>query len=324
MPEKIYEMLWDCEFCGTRKLLGKTHRFCPNCGAAQNPAKRYFPEEAEKVAVEDHEYVGADRVCPSCSASSSAKVKFCGGCGDEMSGARAVGLIISGGAPAPVPASGAPPAPRFRGWILGLIFAVASIVGFLFLKTKPVDLSVAGHSWTREIQVERFGPVRESAWCDQMPVGARELSRKKEVRSIEQVPDGEDCRTVKKDRGDGTYAESRECTPKTREKKIWDDRCEYSVNRWSTVRTERTRGDSLEPEPAWPAVKLERTGDCVGCERPGPRKENYEVLLREGAKEHRCALPQEKWAAMAPGSFWRGEARALTGGLVCDRLAPSR
>lgn len=320
MPEKIYEMLWDCEFCGTRKLLGKTHRFCPNCGAAQNPAKRYFPEEAEKVAVEDHVYVGADRICPSCAASSSAAVKFCGGCGDDMAGGRNARLIPSGGEPAPSSVSPSPK--KSHGWIFGLILAAASVVGMLFFKTKPVDLSVSGHAWTREIQIERFSPIRESAWCDQMPLSARELSRKKEVRSTEQVPDGEDCRTVKRDRGDGTYAESRECTPKAREKKIWDDRCEYAVNRWSTVRTERAGRDSMEPEPFWPAVQLEREGDCVGCERPGPRTENYEVLLREGTQEHRCALSQEKWAAMAPGSRWRGEARSLTGGLVCDRLTP--
>jgi len=55
-------MLWDCEFCGTKKLLGKTHRFCPNCGAQQDPKARYFPSDEEKVAVKDHVYVGVDKI----------------------------------------------------------------------------------------------------------------------------------------------------------------------------------------------------------------------------------------------------------------------
>ena len=30
--EPVYEMLWDCGYCGHKKLLGLTHRFCANCG----------------------------------------------------------------------------------------------------------------------------------------------------------------------------------------------------------------------------------------------------------------------------------------------------
>ena len=48
-----YQMLWDCKFCGTQKLLGVTHRHCPNCGAAQDPERRYFPAEADMVALEN-------------------------------------------------------------------------------------------------------------------------------------------------------------------------------------------------------------------------------------------------------------------------------
>jgi hypothetical protein len=33
---KTYEMLWDCRYCGTKKLLGKTHRQGPECGGEQH------------------------------------------------------------------------------------------------------------------------------------------------------------------------------------------------------------------------------------------------------------------------------------------------
>ena len=49
---RTYEMLWNCQFCGTKKLLAKTHKHCPNCGGAQDPRWRFFPSDAEKVAVE--------------------------------------------------------------------------------------------------------------------------------------------------------------------------------------------------------------------------------------------------------------------------------
>ena len=88
--EKTYEMLWDCEFCGTEKLLGKTHRHCPECGAVQNPKTRYFPSEDEKVAVEDHQFVGADRHCGACDAPNSVMAKHCTECGAPMDGTREV------------------------------------------------------------------------------------------------------------------------------------------------------------------------------------------------------------------------------------------
>src|SRR5687768_8288081 len=80
----VYEMLWDCKFCGTKKLLGKTHRFCPNCGGQQDPSCRYFPADAEKVAVQDHVYVGADKICPACQSVSAASAEFCGNCGSPL------------------------------------------------------------------------------------------------------------------------------------------------------------------------------------------------------------------------------------------------
>ena len=46
MSEKVYE-LWACRYCGSRKLLGKSHRHCPSCGAPQQNAPRYFPADAE-------------------------------------------------------------------------------------------------------------------------------------------------------------------------------------------------------------------------------------------------------------------------------------
>ena len=62
-PENRYEMLWDCPCCSTPKLLGITHRHCPNCGAPQDATKRYFPPAGEEVAVENHPFQGKDKVC---------------------------------------------------------------------------------------------------------------------------------------------------------------------------------------------------------------------------------------------------------------------
>ena len=68
-----FEMFWDCKQCGTKKLLGITHRNCPNCGNAQDETNRYFPADGEEIAVTNHQYVGADWDCIYCSTPNSQK-----------------------------------------------------------------------------------------------------------------------------------------------------------------------------------------------------------------------------------------------------------
>ncbi len=89
---RTYQMLWDCPSCGTCKLLGLTHRFCPNCGAPQDPTLRYFPPQDEAIAVEDHPLVGPDWRCSGCDAPNHARATFCGACGAPRSGDRPVAL----------------------------------------------------------------------------------------------------------------------------------------------------------------------------------------------------------------------------------------
>lgn len=333
MTEQIFEMLWDCEFCSTRKLLGKTHRYCPNCGAPQNPAKRYFPTEEDKVSAEGHEYRGADKLCVACRTANSAKTKFCAGCGGPMEGAKSVILVSGGGAEGPGKAvlaevdlrEEARKAGRRKTFAragAGLAACVVLVLAVLRFSSKPVELFAAGHLWEREVDIESFRASKETAWCDAMPMGAYDVSRSREVRSHESVPDGEDCKTVRRDRGDGTFSEEDECKPRYRDEPVYDHQCRYSVDRWARVRSAVARG-GLAEAPVWPGVELKRAGQCQGCEREGPRRERYTVLFDGGGKTRSCEFPQEKWRSFAPGSKWTGKVHALTG-LDCDGLSASR
>jgi hypothetical protein len=342
--EKTYEMLWDCKYCGQRKLLGVTHRFCANCGAPQDAAARYFPSDEEKVAVQDHRFVGADLRCPACASWNSRSANCCTHCGGPLTagqearlraeqvrreGERFAGETVQdarrdfGQAPGAVQ-----PQPRRKG--PGAIIAVLAVVGLgivalvlaLIFWTKGAALEVAGHTWERTIDIEAFGPVRKSAWCDELPAGARELGRHREQRSTKKVPDGEDCQTRRKDQGDGTFKEIRECRPKYREEPVMDDRCDYEVNEWSRKDVARASGASLKEPPAWPQVVLQRPGSCVGCQREGKRAESYVVRFAdtESKKAHQCTFPETKWASFPVGSRWVGKVGVLTGSLDCDAL----
>ena len=323
-----YQMLWDCLYCGTAKLLGKTHRHCPSCGAAQDPEARYFPSEEDKVAVEDHVFTGADRTCPACNTPMAAAASHCAGCGSAMEGAAEVSRKRDPADQPPPP----PPPPKKKSKagcvigcvLLGLVLAVVAAAAVMMLWKKQAAIQVAGHSWERSIQIEEYRSVKEDAWCDQMPSGAHDVTRTKEVRSHKKVEDGEDCTIKKKDQGDGTFKEIEECKPRYREEPVYDQKCRYTVEKWTADRTVEEGGASLSDTPAWPKVSLSKTGTCVGCEREGARSEEYTVhFVDDGGKDLSCEFPQASWSTYAVGSRWAGEGGVVTGKLDCDSLAPA-
>ncbi len=327
----VYEMLWDCAYCGTRRLLGKTHRFCPACGAPQDPARRYFPSDEEKVAVRDHVYVGADRSCASCGSAMSAKAAHCTQCGAAMEGAGEVRRVDE--TPAAAPASPVMAArladtgrPSRVGRGCGIAAAIAGVLFALLVTAlcwqRPARAEVSGHSWERSVAIEALGPVRQSAWCDEMPRDASSVSRRRDVRRTEKIPAGEDCVTRRRDQGDGTFRENRECTPRYRERSIYDDRCDFTVDRWTAARTASASGRGLSPAPAWPVTAV-RSGTCRGCEREGARKETYRVDLRTAeGRAFSCTFPEDRWRTMAVGSRWRLTVYAVTGLPSCASLLP--
>jgi hypothetical protein len=333
-------MLWDCRFCGTKRLLGLTHRHCPNCGGPQNSEERYFPSDAEKVPVQNHVYFGADVLCAHCGAANSKNAKHCGGCGAPLEGARDVarrqdqvvgaGETFAGqssadarrertGAAQPVAAPTAPPkssAGRFIavGCLTVIVIGIA-FAAVLVLWKRDNAFSVTGHTWKREIAIEQLGPVSESSWCESTPADARGVSRRREVRSHEQVRDGETCRTRKVDNGNGTFSEHQECTPKYRDEPVYGDKCYYTVNRWHVARSASAQGASLADSPRWPAAALGST------EREGARTETYTVDLQDSAaKQFTCDFDQQKWQSLADGTKLKGETRVLTGGVDCASL----
>ncbi|MBM4280757.1 MAG: zinc ribbon domain-containing protein [Deltaproteobacteria bacterium] len=327
MTEPAFEMLWDCSSCGTTGLLGKSQRRCPNCGAPQDPTRRYFPKPGEAVEVKGHSFVGADWSCAACSTPCGAAASFCVNCGNPKDGNVAVATkadrIVKDGAvvaPSPSPSSAAPRStPAWLKAALAAFVAVVVVVLALFLWKKDATVDVTAHRWTREIDVERFDAVRDDAWCDALPAGAYNVSRHRAVRTTRRIPDGQDCHDRNVDKGDGTFVVKKECTTKYREEPVYDDRCAFDVDRWRVVRTAQASG-ALVPLPAWPVLRLASTAGR-GAERAGARRESYVLVLRDArsGKTHECAYAEDRWRGVADASRHTIKVRGL-GGAVCDTL----
>ena len=363
MADKTYQMLWDCSRCGTEKLLGLDHRFCPACGAPQDPERRYFPEESEKVAVEDHAFAGTDKACPACDTPNSAASAHCGACGAPMEGGKDVRTrdaqesdtagqfeADSGtaardehradkqaeeaerrGAPPPPPPPATEPEPKGgvgRGGVaagLGLFGSGALVLvcavlccGF-FLWSREADLTVTGHSWVRTIDVEAKKKVSKSDWKEKVPSKATQVSCSKKQKDTKKIKDGETCKTVRSDQGDGTFKETEKCTPKYREEPIYGQHCSYKILEWTTVRTEKASGSKVSDTPTWPKVSL-KSG-----EREGDKDQDYTVKLEEADGTARsCTTPNEKlWKGFAVGKTYTGSVGVMSGAVRCDDLKPA-
>lgn len=298
----VYQMLWDCRFCGTTKLLGIDHRHCPNCGAAQDPQWRYFPSEEDKQLVTDpkYTYAGRDKYCPYCNTPNSAAANFCINCGGDLSGGKEVGLkksVIAGSAEdtgkredlvlkkfqeqqAQIKAAkaGSGGIPR---WVILLIIAIVAIgAGIFFLSQRKTEtpMQVADLTWERTITVEQLTAIRGSDWRDQMPLDTYNTSCRQEQRAFtrtERVQTG--VRRV--DRGDGSFIEQPVYEDRQVTEYRMDTRCDYFVNRWRVIDTLRNRGGPSDPL-TWPEFTTRGSGSTPGDLR-GTRNEYFVVLFRD-------------------------------------------
>lgn len=356
--EPRYEMLWDCPGCSTQKLLGLSHRHCPNCGAPQDPTRRYFPAAGEEVAVADHPYQGVDKQCAGCDTPNGGRATFCAGCGAPLDGAKAVGtretqtageggfaadsaqaarnedLAEKAQARAEAQAKhaaasghGAPAATGGGGGLVKLALGVGALLlvvacAAFFLWKKEAAVTVTGHRWERAIEVETLAPTTERARKESVPAGASGLSCQREQVDTKQVADGETCVDKRQDKGDGTFTVTKECTPKYRDEPVYGEMCSYTVTKWTTTRTERASG--VGTVAAWPRVALSPTGTSVGAQREGKRTEAYTLDLRDEASgaASSCVVPEARWASVADNSRWRAQVGVVSGAIDCGAMTP--
>ena len=325
-----YQMLWDCPYCGTTKLLGLDHRHCPSCGAAQDPQKRYFPSDEDKVAVADHVYTGADKTCPACQTPNAAKANHCTNCGSGLDGGADVARKPDHHKDRPPPAA-TPPEPNKKskkGLACCLVVAVGVLVAALvavllvvLLWKQDAAVQVSAHSWERAIDIETYKEISEDDWCDQKPSDAYDVRTSREVRDHKKIPDGEDCTTRQVDNGDGTFSEVQDCQTRYREEPIYDDWCDYHVKRWVVARTVTDEGSSLSDSPQWPTVKLNKKGTSEGAEREGSRRETYTVHYSSAdGGSYTCDFAQSTWAGYEMGATYAGKVGVVTKALDCDSL----
>jgi len=243
--EGFYEMLWDCTHCDTKGLLGKSQRHCANCGAPQDPDKRYFPKPDEQKRVDGHRFEGSDRHCPSCNTPMGSAAKNCTSCGAPLDGSKEVRGVAAPVAPKPA---------RKKIWpiVLAVVVVLSFAIWWFFIRKKDATLAVTAHRWERAVALEKYGDYEQEAWRDEVPTtGASLPTCVKKERSKKQVADGEECTTERVDKKDGTFEQVKKCKPKYKSEPVEDDWCTFTVRTWKKFDDLKASGAGLTA--AWPA-----------------------------------------------------------------------
>ena len=321
MEETHYEMLWDCQYCGMEKLLGVSQRFCPGCGSAQDPDSRYFPKDEDKVAVADHKYIGADKHCSACDTPNAAAAKHCINCGNSMDGESSVNLVEEKHKQEPIPSSEPKKSNALPKIILGLVVLLGIVFCIGGSCTKEAAIQVKSHSWEQKIEVQEYARVQEKAWKDKVPFKAKSVSCREKERSTEKVPDGKDCKTVKKDKGDGSFVEKEECTTRYKKVPVMDQYCTYKIEKWNAIRPLISSGKDLNPYSPKGTVET-CTITRLGCQKKGEKTETYTVHFQDSTEEgsvYTCNFTQDVWKTYEVGVQYDAQV-SLLGSLDCASL----
>jgi hypothetical protein len=314
----FFEMLWDCDHCDARGLLGKSQRYCANCGAPQNPDKRYFPQDGEQRRVDGHVYEGADRTCPACSSPQSARAKNCTHCGSVLDGSAEVRGFTEAPAAAPR-AAPAKPRGRRRIWPFALlVFVIFGGFGVWWrcIRTQEATVEVTAHSWKRAVAIEEFNDRTEEAWRNEVPYEASFPICHDRQRGTHQVPDGEDCHMVRRDKKDGTFEQVKKCTPKTRSEPVMDSWCRFTARRWKAIDEVKATGSGLTP--AWPTnLPAGDTPATLGSRRQGKRTETLTLEFRDHGT---CDVSDAVWRKYKDGQKLKVEVRSSSGEVACASL----
>jgi ribosomal protein L40E len=320
IDDPVYEMFWDCEYCGTPELLGKTHRHCPACGALQDSERRYFPPKDKRVAVENHVYYGADKICRGCENANSAKAEFCGACGAGLNDSALANSIPN---PSSAPASRVVAKPagssKLRIILTIIVITAIALICWNYYFTRVDQVKVVSHHWKRSVVVEEYSRVTKSSWCDNLPASTQVLRRTREVKSKRKVEDGQTCSSVQIDNRDGTFRTEKRCKPKYRYRDEYGDKCFYHQLVWLKHDTKKLAEDGLEPR--WPRIDIEPCSrPAVGCLREGRRSERYFLRLDFAGKIEECKVPIALWQSASVGETLSAEISGLTSAVKCGTL----
>ncbi len=295
---------WDCLACGKKRIEGP-QATCPQCGIPRGPTIQFYTDDAAPE-VEDPELVararaGADWQCRFCGADNRAGHIDCQQCGAGPDGnkRRQEQFIPQQGAPLENKSSGK----RALFAFLGVFAFIAVGIWFLFIRTTSLMVTVESAAWVKTLQLEEFKTQRTEAWVDEVPSGAREISRTTRERTKE-VKDGvEKVKVGKKDLGNGMFQDVYEEKPRFVSKKVSSPWVTYEIETWvdGQARKQQSTDGKEPPNPTaaeGPKVRVKSRDNELDLDLRGSNGKKYDYSID---------LAKERSPAEVVGTYRVGE-----------------
>ncbi len=313
---------WDCPSCQAKKNLGPNPT-CAQCGRPRGPNIPFYTDDSAPV-VEDPELVararaGADWKCKFCNADNRAGVMDCHNCGAGPDGSvkRQEKFIA-------VAASNAPAKKSSWKLVLGIVLAVLGafvlLVYLLFVRTRPMEVTVESVAWVKTVEVLELTTDTKEAWKDEVPAGARTVKSQTKSRS-KTVQDGtKKVKVGKKDLGNGMFEDIYKEEPNMVTKQVDDTWVTYELEEWR--RAELLKSESTDgKEPKDPEPK-----GALGSKRKIGERTNKAVFQLKGAngKKYSYEVDASSSGAKALEKFEVGKkyTAEITGAGGVQKLGP--
>lgn len=276
-----------CAFCGARNAAAA--KICHQCGADLTEGKA---RQAGQVVGAFDPNAPKEVKCSSCGMMNPAGAMTCSRCGAPLT--------------KPVPAAQAMAAPTAASgggnmaWILIaiIVLVVIGIGTFVFMgfRTSDTVAQVSDAHWERSIDIIAPVPVRGSAWHDQLPPTAANVSCRQEFRYTSGEPvegSREVCGTpYAVDTGTGMGRVVQDC-----EYQVYDDMCSYTTLQLAVINTVVSEGAGLTPK--WPVANLSAEQEL------GDRRERYVCEFSTGGERYSYTVRSlAEYEQCRPGSSW--------------------
>jgi hypothetical protein len=238
----------------------------------------------------------------------------------------------------------------------GLLVLIGAL-WLIFFWEKTVEVEVESRYWERSQVIEQFKASPADGWCDEKPHDAYNVSWSSKVHHHKTVTDctncdchdeeyksgescHESCSTSREPDGAGgydvvetchdvctpEYSTRQVCHDRTHEEPVYEDYCNYQLNRWRPQRTAQESG-GVSIEPVWPELVYDQCAgsEVLGCERPGVRNAVYQVNFRDlhEPEKYECEWDQAKWSGYDVGSRHEAIVKVFGGRFQCESLTRS-
>jgi ribosomal protein L40E len=288
-----------CAFCGARNPAGA--KTCHQCGADLTEGKAratgqvvgaYDPNAPKEVK------------CLACGMLNPSSAKLCTRCGAPLGKPQPQAVPL----PAAASAGGASNGGGGNmGWVFVaiILFVMLGLGAFVFMgfRTSDTVAEVTGAHWERSIDIIAPVPVRGSAWRDQLPAAAQNVSCRQEFRYTSGEPVAgarEVCGTpYTLDTGTGMGRVVQDC-----EYQVYDEMCSFTTLQLGVVNTVVSQGTGFAPK--WPVANL------AGEQRLGDRRERYVCDFNTDGETYAYTLRTlAEYEQCEPGSRWNLEVNSF-------------